>query len=403
MADFARQINRGTFNNESNLKRDVTKGIDLIEEIMFNAPLAQFLMSINRKKTTVRNPKHEWFRDSITDPVTAVTTTATTSATSFTLPLDEIGHLNNGDVLFNANTGEYARIIAAITTDGAGNVTAQLTSGTAGQSWTAADEIITLGNANTEGASDPTGSVTEKTSLYNYCEDIKTPLAITDWAMEQATEDGVDRLAFERRKKMIEHMLVAERKVILGRRDTGTVSGATWYTMGGLIDADCGVPEAQRLNLSGAAMDIDTFEDTFLGTIWGNGGSAKKSLFCSSKGISAINKMYRKDAVFQMDASTKTFGAAARGIVTGFGQAEIIHHPMLDKLGSRFGAMIICIDPAHIRMVDYGSLGGVKLLKDRQNNDEDAYEETLRSFVGLRLGIPEAHGLIYNFTVPSLS
>lgn len=402
MTTFDRQITRTVYNSESNLKRDITKGISLIEEIMYNAPLAQFLMAYNKKRQKVTNPKFEWFKDSILNPVTTVATAATTSTTSFSLALAEIGHLNNGDVIFNATVGEYGRIIAAVTTSGAGSVTVQLTDGTNGSTWAVSDEIISLGNANTEGATDPTGSVTEKSSVYNYCEDIKTALSLTDWAMEQATEDGEDRLAFERRKGLIEHMLKIERKCILGRRDTGTVSSATWYTMGGLLDSDCGVPTLQRLNLAGAALDIDTFEDSFLEEVWGNGGSVKKVLFCSSKGVSAVNKMYRKESTFNMDAGTKMFGAAAKGVLTGFGQAEIVHHPMLDKLGTKYGAMILLIDPAHINMVDYGALGGVKLLKDRQANNSDTYDEVLRSFVGMRLGIPEAHGMLFNFTVPSL-
>lgn len=406
MATYTRQVFRDTFNSESNLKRDVTKGISLIEEVMQSAPLFKLLVQGQKgKRQRVMNFKYEWFQDNLAETLTTVTSDATSSATSFTLAVGEIGIFKLGDVVYNVNQNEHGRVIAAVTSTGAGNLTVQLTNGTAGSTWATSDEIINLNHANAENGTDPDAIMTQKSSLYNYCEDVLTPIEISDWAMEQGTEDGEKRLAYERKKAMIEHSSKWELKLLLGIRDTGTISsGRTWYTTGGILDANVGVAAAQKWNLAAAALDRDTFEDTILKTIWANGGSYKKLAICSPDGVVALNKLYRGEHTVNINAGKdKLVGISTRTIQHAFGQIEVISHPLLNtaRLGATMGKMIAIIDPAFIHMVDYGSMGGVKLHKDRQNNNAHKYAETLRSIMGLKIDQRAAHGAVYNFTIPS--
>lgn len=406
---YAREVMLSLYETEGTREADVLPSFVVIDDIIQGGAAARLLMEAqksNGRRTRVKDIEHKWQTRRLNNPMTAITVGAASSATSFSVTLAEVGPINNGDTLFNATREEYAQVIAAVSGTGAGAVTLMLTDGEAGETWAADDEIVSLGHTNTENGTDPTGSVGAGEFLANYCEETKTPIEISLWALQAALNNGMsgkEYLASVRKMKLAEHGLTLNRKVYLGKKDSGTRGGEKWYTMGGMIDPVVGVIPEHHFDLNGATLDKNTLLYTVLPSVF-KYGSPKKTLFASTVMQTAISAIVDKGSVFNIDANTKVYGQAVQTIKMGAYTLDIVPDAMLDadRLGTKYGDCGVIIDSKFAEMVDYGDLGGVKLLKNRQMPNADKYSEVISSFVGLRLAVREPHAIIRNFVAQSI-
>jgi hypothetical protein len=406
---YAREVMLSLYETEDSKERDVLPAFIMMDDIVQGGAAARLLMEAqnsNGRRTRVHNIKHEWMQKRLNASKTTITVGAASSATSFSVTLAEKGFVNNGHSLHNTTRNEYAQVIAAVSGTGAGAVTLALTEGTAGETWAADDEIVDLGHVNTENGTDPTGSMSAGEMLFNYCEETKTPIEISLWALQQALNNGMtgkEYLASVRKMKLAEHGLTINRKIYLQRRDTGTRGGEVWYTMGGIIDPTVGVISAHDFNLNGATLDKNTLMYVILPAVF-KYGSAKKVLFASTVMQTAIAALIDNSSVFNIEANTKVYGQAVQTIKMGAYTLDIVPDAMLDsdRLGSEYGDCGVILDRKYAEMVDYGDLGGVKLLKNRQMPNADKYAEVYSSFVGLRLAAREPHAVIRKFVAQSV-
>jgi hypothetical protein len=406
---YAREVMLSLYETEGTREADVLKSFVVIDDIIQGGAAARLLMEAqnsNGRRTRVVDIEHKWQQKRLNNPMTAITVGAASSATSFSVTLAEVGPINNGDTLFNTTREEYAQVIAAVSGTGAGAVTLMLTEGEAGESWAADDEIVSLGHTNTENGTDPTGSVGAGEFLSNYCEETKTPIEISLWALQAALNNGMtgkEYLASVRKMKLAEHGLTLNRKVYLGRKDSGTRGGEKWYTMGGLIDPSVGVISDHDFDLNGATLDKNTLLYVILPSVF-KYGSPKKTLFASTVMQTALSAIVDKGSVFNIDANTKVYGQSVQTIKMGAYTLDIVPDAMLDadRLGTKYGNCGVILDRKFAEMVDYGDLGGVKLLKNRQMPNADKYSEVYSSFVGLRLAVREPHAVIRNFVAQSI-
>ena len=368
-----------------------------------STPFWLFFEKWKKKSRNARNMKYEVCE---TDVLAAKTTcTETTISTSTALTVAEKGIFVQGCTVFNANKKEYARVVAAVTSTGAGTITLTLMSGvainhatgTATGVWDTGDTIINLGVTSTEGATDPQAVTRLWDNRYNYCEIVDTQITMSDIA-EMSLQFGTsDRRKFEAKNALLEHMGKLEAKMFFGTRDTGTDT-KTWWTTGGLLDANVGISSSNVIDAAGADFTLATFEN-FLESIYENGGSTRKMAFCSPGGLKKINDLYKDSYTVQVSPGDKMVGTSTRTIFHALGELELIPHYLFNptRYGSVYGNMIFVVDPEFVGKVGFAGQGGIMHRKDRQANNVNYTSDNIRTIFGVDLMRPEVHGLIHNF------
>lgn len=382
--------------SEDSLIRDVLPSINLFTELRYKAPLFLVLNKMGKKRT-VFNMKFECFDDDIAVIKTEITGDVTVSGTAANVAVSEKGVFKAGDTIWNATQNEHGRVSSAVTGTGAGNVPVVLTNGSG--AWKKDDVVISLGFTAQDGGSDPQAIMHQLTSRYNYCETTQTSVSLTDIA-RKSKQYGGSREAHEKKKKIIEHTASLEAKLLFGIRDTGTET-TEWWTSGGLLDPNIGIDSENIFDCSGATFDYADMEYEFLRGIWTKGGSEKKMAFCSPDGAILLNKIYGEKHTLNVSPKDQITGFATRTIQHALGQLEIVPHFMLtpDRYGSKWGNMILIVDPTYMGLVSFADEGGMKWHENRQANNVRYKSDMILTTQGFELQLDDVHGVIHNFVL----
>lgn len=329
-----------------------------------------------------------WMED---EPVPMWTTgTGSQGAGVTTLTVADATFMQAGDLLKVVSTGEIMRAIG----DPLTSTTINVTRGYAGASAATIASgayILNLRAARMEGDTSPEAIATQKASKTNFQQIFRTPVHITGTAMSVEHYSG-DEEKYLLRKAAAAHVRAMEEAFLHGRKKEDTSTGSKPIRLMG------GVDEYLSTNLLDAGGALT--EPEFLDWLWTvfryspNGGpGGKKWLFASADLINTINSWGLAKLQLNDDASRK-YGMKITQYVSGFGDLNVVYHPLLEQGYNGYGYVI---DPASVvRRPLRGR--STQLRRNIQDPGEDGNKHEYLTETSFEFTIEKANGLIYNVT-----
>ena len=373
--------------------QDILQGerqIDMDPTIsMLDPDTSQFttmLMRVARKPA--ESTKVEWLEDELFPRLTSVASGGATNGANIVVAAGEGVYVRAGDVIRNAKTGVAVRVTSVATdtlsvTNAIGRV--------AFAAHTAGDQLLITGNASAQGATLGTRKVTKRVAQYNYTMIQRNPYGFTRSLMASRLYGGPEPMK-ERKKKSIEHKRAIEYTLFWGTRALD-VSGSEPNGMSG------GLFEFITTNVKNAAGALTkTLLDTYMRDFLSH-GTQNGVLFVSPVVSQAISGFLR-DAWQPTETNTRLWGAKVDGFISGaFGNKVpiVVKRDWNDfsTANGQYGgwAFYVEMDGVTLR-----TLRNTELLRDRQANDADSYDEEYLTEFTLQVEHERKHGIITGVT-----
>jgi hypothetical protein len=348
--------------SSSLIKRDVREAIFNFKP--YQTPITQFFMANKYARRPTGNPKFEIQEDILVPHRTSVTTGPTASNTSqdLTVPAGEGLYFKAGDVIRIHATNENALVTASASTtisilplDGSG--------GTAFTANTGTSVISRASSAYAEGTASPVAKSTQGTFPWNYAQILKQSVNLT--GTQQATQNyGGSDWTNQRVKATEEFKLDIERMSVFGIRNVTTTAGAYIRFSAGLLDSNAtlGMGIQKRDQFVGNAFATeDEFFKTYCKDLFAK-GSNRKTLYCGPDALLGIGDFSKVKQ--QTRVADKQYGYDITSIITPFGIADLVWHPLLE--GS-YTNWVIGVDKEDY--MRYRFLSGNGVNRDMQYND----------------------------------
>ena len=384
---------RRTDANSSLIKREVREAIYNFKP--YQTPITQFFMANKTAKYGSGNPKFELQEDVLVPhtftPTTGLTGGGTTE--TFTVGASNVNLFKVGTMFHIANNGQTLRVTAIsgattvdiIAVDG-GNITASTTDMT----------HIIIGSAFAEGAAKASAISTVSTFPYNYTQIQKKAITMSGTQMASVNYGGSD-WTNQRLKATEEWKLDMERSWIMGVRNLVAASASTGAirTSGGMLDTtSIGITDRSQFAGSGFATE-EFFFNTYCKNLFAK-GSNMKTLYCGADALIGINGYQRVKQ--QTRVAEKEYGVDVTRIITPFGAANLVWHPILEGYYSNW---VIGVD--RDSYMKYVYLNGNGVNRDMQYQDniqnvgDDARSAQYLAEVGLELagGAQGVHRVLY--------
>ena len=363
------------------------KKIDMSETIALlqpsAAPLTSLLKQFKQNTVPATNPRFSWMEDDLGarwDEVAAAADDTTTS-----IVVDNGNYFSTGDLVKVPRTGEVMLV-----TD-VNNATNTLTvvrgyGVTSAAAIVVDDPVVIIGNANEEGSGMREIKTTKEVEVYNYTQIFKTPFGVTNTQNATNMYGGND-LAYQRKKKGIEHLVDINRAFYFGERKEDLTGNKPMRTTGGLLsfltenNYDVGGP------LTESEFDNNIAEVVF------RYGSNEKLMLCSGRLLSVINGWAKNK--LEVDQGAKNYGLNVMNYITPFGTLKLVYDPILE--GAVYGTYGIVLD---IENIKYRPLQGrdTTLETNIQNNDEDQRIDQYLTEAGIEVRLPQTHAVITGVT-----
>ncbi len=364
--------------------------IDMDDVIPFLDPdVSQFTTMLMRVKSQkARATKVEWMEDELFPRLSSNTGGATNVATAITVATGEGTYFRGGDLVRVSRTGEAFRVVSVATDTltvirGIGS--------TAAAAILAADQFVIVGNASAQGAGLGTRKITKRVPQYNYEQIQRNPYGFTNSLIETDlyTEGEPDH---ERSKKAVEHKRAIENLLFFGARALDVSGSEPIGYSGGLVE----FITTNVKNAAGAltATLLDTYFRDFLAH-----GSQNKIMFASPVVAQAISG-FLQNAWKPATTSDRLWGAKVDGYISGVYGWEV---PIVVKrdwndfstASTQYGGYAFVVDMDYVKI---RPMRNTRLLRGRQANDADSYDEEYLTEFALELMHERAHGLIKGVT-----
>lgn len=368
---------------------------DLRDKIFQLNPAATPFLTFGQKLEgdAAHNPLFEWFEDdflSWTD--TAKSAAASTASTVY---VDNAGRYAVDMVVWNQTSGERMLVTSVVSASDYILVTRAFGE-TAAATVLAADSLVILASAANEGAGAQNGLMTTKTSVFNYCQNFRTPYELTQQAMATQSRTG-PVYSYESKKAGDEHKLQIERALKFGERAKVTASSKERFATRGL---KAFIASANAFSVGGPLPEYD-FDDWIRAIFRAGSGDAvsdTKILLGNDRLLAVINR-YGKVRMQTSGSETK-YGMNITNYITPHGTLKLVHDRMLDTAYSTTGYGLL-YDPRNIRLRYFsgnGFDGHTKLHEDIQANDVTTKKDEYRTTVGLEVKHATTHGEISGVT-----
>lgn len=361
---------------------------DVADDIVFIEPKAAPLCAILggiRKKRKATQYRVDWMEKDPLPRRLTVTGAVTASATTVNVIAGDGVKAAANFVLQNTRTKEQVLVTVVATdaltvTRGIGEGNAIMNDG---------DTLIFTRAVYPDGSALGAMKSTVERDEYNLCEIIRTPIGFTGREMNTDLYGGSDLLS-ERTAQAVEHNKSCEYAFLLGRRHSLThANGHLQTMMNGLEN----VIETNVWDLGGVVNPTYASFTLWLEHAMQHGKSGKrfgrgvKYLYASDHWLTVIQSWM--EAQLEYRPLDKQIGVDAATIVTTHGTVKVVPEPILSEFHSD---MAFLLDMGDLRYV-YHQGRDTKLLKNRQGNDEDAYEEELFSDISIEIKNQRAHGI----------
>lgn len=383
-------------------KLDFAEGIALLDpnENPFT------LMSLKFKKKTSGNIKHSWLYDELVPELDTLNGAATTGETAMTV--DNITYFATGDIIRLTASNETV-LVTSLT----GSVlTVVRDYGATSGAYTAKAATVADGaylqiisNAFEQGHTLPTAKSTTEVQLDNWCQDVRTPFAISEVAAAAAVRGEAD-WPFQMRKAGITHQRKLELMNLWGHPmpgDKGIYASGTGNTApaaaGGLMHFLTGGTGFTGTGSDRLVSQAEITKNEFLSFIEAGFeyGSAQKVMFCAPIlrtaldywGISQLNTFSEKTL----------YGMNVAKWVSSHGTIIFVTHKMLTPPGSE-GAFNFLVDMNDVAIVNYGNIGStrMRLLDPYAATGETSKKGEFQTISCLEVRVPKKHACLYSVT-----
>lgn len=379
-------------------KLDFAEGIALLDpnENPFT------LISMKMARGTSGNIKHSWLEDQLVPETDCLNNASNVSSSATGLIVDNVTRFAIGDLVMHNQTRE-SMLVTSVGTNYIGVVRDYGSS----EGWTARaaqiddnDYLTKIGNAWEQGATLPTARSTVEVERYNYCQDQRTPFAMSEVAAAAAVHGEKD-WPFQMRKAGIEHQRKLEYQNIWGMPyvgDKGIYASATgntapqtaggiWYYMNRYADSARKVSQAEIT----MAEFLSFIEAGF------KYGSREKVMYCAPILRSALD--FWGISKLNTFSEQSLFGIDVAKWVSSHGTIFFVTHKMLEEPGSD-GAFNFLLDMQNIKWVTYSDIGSTRLrnLDPYAATGETSKKAEYETISCIEFKLPDTHAVLYGVT-----
>jgi len=364
--------------------------IDMDDVIAYLDPdTSQFTTMLMRvARRAAEATKVEWLEDELFPRLSSVLSGGATDGATITVNTGEGAYFRANDVVRNARTG-----VAFKVTSVAGDV---LTIGNhlgrvAFAAHAASDQLLITGNTSAQGASLGTRLITKRVAQFNYTGIQRNPYGFTRSLMASRLYGGPEPMK-ERKKKGVEHKRAIEYTLFWGVRSLDLTGAQPSGSSGGIF-------EYVTTNVQNAAGTLTkTLLDTYMRGFLQH-GEQNGVLFVSPVVAQAISGFLR-DAWNPTTVETRLWGAKVDGFISGaygFQVPVIVKRDWNDfsTASGQYGGWAFYVNMDNIQL---NTLRNTELLKDRQANDADSYDEEYLTEFTLKVQHERTHGIITGVT-----
>lgn len=347
-----------------------------------------FARKLNKKKVT--DPEYRWFDKAQPSKYGTVdyTTGYTAGITQIAVDTGQGTRFRAGDIVHVLETGEQVRV-SGVSTD---TLTISRGFGTTSATTIADDSnLVILGNAHAEGAASREALTNQATKRSNYTQIFREPIEVTGTNAATEFYAGGSDLAQLRREHLQIHMKDIERTFFFGESKEDTSGSQPIRSTGGLES----FLSTNLKDASGALSEAE-FED-WIEMLFENGGD-KKMGFLSPLIASAVNSWAK--GKLQMFPKDKTYGISVSSYLSIHGQLDFVVEKLFAE-NTTWNGKAFGVD---MSLIGYRFLGGngvnrdTRLLKERQDTDEDGIKEEYLTEAGFWLALENRHGMLYGVT-----
>src|SRR5215471_819832 len=346
--------------------------IDMDDVIAYLDPdTSQFttmLMKVSRRGA--ESTKVEWLEDELFPRLSSVASGGATDGATITVNTGEGVYFRANDLVRNARTGVAFRV-NSIATDTL-TITSHL-GRVAFAANNAGDQLLIMGNSSAQGASLGTRLASK---LYGGPEPMK-----------------------ERKKKGTEHKRAIEYQLFWGVRSIDT-SGALDTIHGQPSSTSGGIYEFVQTNVQNAAGALTkVLLDTYMRGFLQHQGEQNGVLFVSPVFAQAVSGFLR-DAWQPASVETRLWGAKIDGFLSGaygFQVPVTVKRDWNDfsTASNQYGGWGFYVNMDNVQL---NTLRDTALLKDRQANDADSYDEEYLTEFTLKLQHERSFGIVTGVT-----
>lgn len=349
------------------MKRSVYEGI--FDFKPYQTPITQYYMANKRNKIAVGNPKYEVIEDTLI-PYTATATSIAASGTAQTLALDANGlAFPVGTVLRIHNTHENCVVT---TCTSATSIAVRALDNSTALTATTNSVVHAIGITSKEGGGSPVAASTVATQPYGYTQINKRAVHMSGTQMASVNYGMSSDWLHQREKATEEFKLDIERGSVFGIRGILTTSGAHERFASGLLDMattdGMGIQDYSQY-VGDDFADEDFFFKTYCKNMFAK-GSNEKVLYCGADALIGINDFSKVKQ--QTKVAEKEYGVDVQTILTPFGRAKLVWHPLLE---GEYANWVIGVDRDDYLKYAYLSGNGVNRDMQWQDNihtpDED--------------------------------
>lgn len=283
--------------------------------------------SIGKKAVNCKAAKFEWADIDTGSPLTTCASTINDSATTLAVATGTGLMFTINDIIYNRNTGESCRV----TNVSGDNLTiVRGWGGSTPAAITAADVIVLVGNAFSEGSASPLARAYAPTEVYNLTQIFKRAVEVT--GTNEATEyyGDVNKLSFQKRLEWDQFLLERARSYFVGRRNEITAAdGNPLRTTGGL-------DQFITANLySKSSFTYNNFME-FAKLAYEFGGE-EKILVCNSGLALLVQQEILTNHKINMELSprSKEFGIKIRRLATIYGDMDFMIDQTMNHIYSK--------------------------------------------------------------------
>jgi hypothetical protein len=332
----------------------------------------------------------EWLEDEYLPRVSSMAASATSAETTFTVTTGDGNTLfRAGSVVRNMETGEGYFVTA---TSANSIAVTRSWGGTAAASSTSAAKLLIVGNAAAQGASSGASHIVQKVRAFNYVQDQRDPLHMTDF--ETAIElYGGREPGEELFKKGVEHGRAVENSLFWGAKD---------FTSATALGSSGGALEFISTNVTNASGALTPAEfDTFLEGPYAY-GSKNKAFFCAPRVATSLSQMLR-DVWQPNTVGERKFGAKVDAFISGtYGWTIPIFVKRewadFDNSGTNYGTYGFLIDMDYVRLRYLRDIGKTHIRRNIQEPSSTAVVHEYRTCFSLEFAQEKAHGILKGVT-----
>lgn len=356
---------------------------------MLDPDTSQFMTMLMRvARTAAESTKAEWLEDELFPRLSSVASGGASNGASIVVATGEGAYFRANDILRNARTGVAIRVLS-VSTD---TLTVSNAIGRVSfAAHAAADQLLIVGNSSAQGATLGTRKVTKRVAQYNYTQIVRNPYGFTRSLMASKLYGGPEPMK-ERKKKAVEHKRAIEYTLFWGTRNLDVSGSEPNGQTGGLF-------EFVTTNVKNAAGSLtkallDTYMRDFL-----QHGDQNGVLFVSPVVSQAISGFLR-DAWQPTSVETRLWGAKVDGFISGaygFKVPVVVKRDWNDfsTASGQYGGWAFYVNMDGVQLQ---TLRNTELLRDRQANDADSYDEEYLTEFTIKVKHERKHGIITGVT-----